>query len=356
MDQDVPTHTRDLRQQARSAVNRRRVLLALGLPVLLMALGSVGYRSLEGWPWDECLYMTVITMSTVGYGEIHRVSAEGRFSTMFLIMSSLGTVGYSLTVVAGFVIEGELQRMLRGRRMDKRLNRIGDHVVICGLGRTGRSVVQELQAQGQLCVAIDIDRAGADELEDLGVDVPVVIGDATDDAVLQHAGIERAKGLITVLSSDRDNVFVVLTARKLNRALQVISRLDEQQNEAKLVAAGADQVVSPNRIGGVRMASLMAHRHLANIPDRLFGSGGRLTVVGMPVLDGGALVGRTLDELAMGRDHRLHAVAIRQRDGGMVYNPTGAHRLGEGEEVLILGEHERVEAYNRQVLGDAASS
>ncbi|MDA3960487.1 MAG: NAD-binding protein [Planctomycetota bacterium] len=329
-----------------AALHSRRVLVAIALPILILVVGTLGYWIIEDWPLAESLYMTVITISTVGYGELHQVSGAGRVFTMALILASLGTMGYSITAIAGFLLEGEFQRMLKGRRMDKRITDMRDHVVVCGLGRTGRSVVSELLAQHQTCVVVDRNDDLRERLAKAELDVPCIQGDATDDSVLRNAGIDRAKGLVTVLENDRDNVFVVLTARELSPSITIISRLDDAHNEPKLRAAGANQVVSPNRIGGLRMATLMTHRESAHVSEVLMRAGSALEVGEIPVLADGPLANKRIAELKLGTRHAVQVIGIRCFDGSHEFGPTGERRFKVGEVLLILGEQAKVDPFS----------
>lgn len=333
----------------RDMIRRKRVLIAAVLPLVVLVVGTLGYRLIEGWSLSECLYMTVVTVSTVGYQEVHPVSEPGRWFTMALILGSIGTVGYSVTIVAGFLIEGELQRIMKGRRMDKQLTGLSNHIIVCGLGRTGRSVVAELQAHAQPLVVIEDSAERIADLQNLGYAVPTLDGDATEDAVLRRAGIERAKGLITVLSNDRDNVFVVLTARELKPDLHIVARLDEAHNEPKLRAAGANEVVSPNHIGGARMAGLMTRASAMQFSDMLAQAGSSLDVTEVASAQGSPLLGSSLAELQLGHQHRVQVVGRRLVDGSYDFALGPDTRFEPGQTCIVLGDAARVDGFSRWV-------
>ena len=323
--------------------HRTRLVNSLLLIVGVLMAGTMGYMLIEHWPWMDALYMTVITVGTVGYGETHHLSATGRVFTMMLIVGSIVLIGYSVSTLAAFVIEGEFNRLVEGRRMDKRLAGLRDHIILCGLGQTGKWIAEELRKTGTPFVAIE---RSPEPIRDIAQNPEnhYLQGDATEDDTLLEAGIQRAKGLITVLSQDKDNVFVVLTARSLNPSLRIVARLIEEANAAKLRKAGADEVVSPNAVGGMRMASVMIRPAVVTFLDTMLRmTGPTLRLEEVRVTPGSALAGKTLVQADIGRRTGLLVVAIQPREGGYNFNPGGQVMLREGDVLIILGTREQLD-------------
>src|SRR5262249_31534372 len=231
-------------------------------------IGTLGYHFLEGWSLLDALFMTVITMATVGYGEIHPLSQNGRIFTIFLILGSVATVGYAVSVIGAFIIEGELYQAIRGRRMDRRITSLRDHIIICGGGHVGKYVVQECFKTRTPFVLIEQDQDALQDVGEVG-DLLHLQADATEDETLRLAGIDRARGLVATLGDDKDNVFIVLTARALNPKLRIVGRVIEEKNAEKLRKAGADEVVSTNAIGGLRIASVMLRPAVVTFLDEM---------------------------------------------------------------------------------------
>ena len=247
---------------------QQRILVLLVALVSLLALGTAGYMLIEGWSAFDGLYMTVITVATVGYGETNPLSTAGRAYTMLLILVGLGVAGYGLSTVTAFLVEGQLTGLLGKRKMEKKIQSLREHVILVGWGETARHVAEELAKTGTPFVAIERDATHESRLERPGT-VLYIIGDAADTAVLQQARVETARGLITATSSDKDNLFVVLTARELNPKLRIVSRFVAEESRTKLIRAGADVVVSSDKIGGLRMASEMLRPHVVSFLDAM---------------------------------------------------------------------------------------
>ena len=236
---------------------RTRLYRVMMLVVLLVALGTLGYRLIEGWTLRDSLFMTIITISTVGYNEVAPLSPPGEVFSMMLIILGVGSAGYTFSILTDYIVAGELRGALRRQRMARSLAKMNGHYIICGYGRVGQNVVDGLRANRFDIVVIDGSDDRVDDLEQLGVNY--VIGDATDDSVLSEAGIERATGLCMCLPSDADNVFTILSARTLNPELYIVSRCNAVESERKLRMAGANQVINPYRITGSRMAAQLLH-------------------------------------------------------------------------------------------------
>jgi voltage-gated potassium channel len=318
------------------------------IAVLFLAVftaGTVAFMAVEGWSLMDAAYMTTITLSTVGFQEVHPLSTGGRLVTIGLILGGTGSLAYGLSVVTAFIVEGELRDLLGKRRMEKALARLQSHVIVCGAGETGKHVVEELLKTRTPCAVIEGNLAGCKHLERFGP-IPVIEGDATDGAVLKHARLEVARGLITTLPSDKDNLFVILTARELNPTLRIVTRAVEDDSYQKLRKAGADSVVSSNQIGGLRLASEMIRPKVVSFLDTMLRDSERVVrVEEAEVGPDSPVVGKTLGDLDLINRVGLVVVAKRRGlDGSYEYNPKASSRLDAGDLLIVCCEPGQVEA------------
>lgn len=235
----------------------RQLLAVVAVLLALLVVGTSGYVILEGWHWRDALFMTIITLSTVGYGEIAPLSARGVFFSMVLIVLGVSAAAYTFSTVTDYIVAGELRGVLRRQRMTKAIRKMRGHYVICGYGRVGRQVVEGLRANHFDIVVIDADPVHVAELDLM--DIHYVVGNAADDDMLVQAGIEWASGLCTCLPDDATNVFAILGARALNPNLYIVSRSNQPESEPKLRIAGANKVINPYLITGHRMAAQLLH-------------------------------------------------------------------------------------------------
>ncbi len=324
-----------------SSVYESQILSAFALILVTAGAGTAGYHFLEDWPWSDGLYMTVITMTTVGYGETRELTQMGRAFTMLLIVTSIGISGYAISTVAAYVVEGEFKRVFRGRKMDNRIARMQDHIVLCGAGRTGLEIAQELYKTLTPFVIVERSREALDRLPFLE-EIPHLRGDATQDSVLRRSGIEKAKGLLAVLPDDQANVFLVLTVRALNPELRIIARLADDRNREKLLRAGADAVVQTQAIGGLRMASMMIRPSAVTFLDKMLRvTGDTLRVEEVTVT--ASMQNQTLGALNLGERVGLLVVAL-QRQGGEDYqfSPRSDTELKEGDVLIVMGSPRQV--------------
>jgi voltage-gated potassium channel len=317
------------------------------LGILFLAVftgGTVGFMLVEGWDLFDAFYMTVITLATVGYGEVHPLSMEGRWVAIVLILGGTGSLAYGMSMVTALIIEGELHNLLGKRRMEKVLARLRDHVIVCGMGETGRHVVEEFQKTRQPCVVIESNPGSLKHLERLP-EVPVIEGDATDEEVLRRAHINEARGLVTTMPSDKDNLFVILTARGMNPKLRIVSRAIADESHQKLQKAGADAVVSANWIGGLRMASEMVRPNVVSFLDvMLRGSKASIRFEEAEVPADSPMAGRRLAELELHKRVGLVVIAIRQQTTGtFLYNPAAATVVERGDCLVVCGEPDQLE-------------
>ncbi|RPI78055.1 MAG: potassium channel protein [Desulfobacteraceae bacterium] len=322
-----------------------RLFYALCFLLIIISIGTYGYHLMEGWSYIDALYMTVITLATVGYGETHPLSTAGRIFTIFLIFSSVGTMGYAIASLTKFIVEGEFNQLLRGRRMSSQIANMKDHIILCGAGPTGMYIAEELSKTNTPFVLIERNPETLKHVMNMIGDMPYILGDAAHDDTLLQAGIERAKGLIAVLGEDKDNVFIVLSARSLNSKLRIVARVIEEENTEKFRKAGADEIVSPNAIGGLRMASIMIRPSVVSFLDQMLRVSNQvLRVEELRVDDMPDMKGRTLEQTNMARKTGLLVLAVKSADGQYQFNP-GAHYVLQGGDVLIvMGAREQLQA------------
>jgi voltage-gated potassium channel len=326
----------------------RRLLVLATLPLLLLAVGTVGYRLVEGPSWSlfDGLYMTVITLTTVGYAEVHPLSTAGRVFTIILTLVGVFTLLYAATEVIRSIVTGELQRTLGRQFMERNLAGLRDHFIVCGFGRMGQFVCQEFAAHKLPFVLIEQDDHRAEGIREAGY--LYVHGDATSDEVLRRAGIERARALVTVVASDEDNLYITLSGRLLNEKLFIVARAEEREAEAKLRRVGANHVVSPYVIGGARIAqavirpSVVDFIEMATRTDYL-----EMQIEEIELRPGSPLAGQTLAERRFHQELHVIVVAIKKPSGEMVSNPTGTTVLEAGSTLIVLGHRQQLDELER---------
>jgi voltage-gated potassium channel len=317
----------------RPALRRRLVLALLAFPTLV-AVGTLGYMAIEGWSFSDALFMAATTITTVGFGEVRPLTERGRLFTILLLLVGLIAVWYALSVLVSVVLEGELGLRWEERRMERQVSQVRDHHIIAGVGRVGRQTALALRDLGHRVVAIDADLAAVSDAIASGF--LVVEGDATEDATLVRAGIDRAAGLITTLGSDADNVFVTLSARALNVTLPIVARANEASAMPKLIRAGATKVVSPYDMAGRQLARLALRPGTVDFVEDLFkGPSGALVVEDVHVDRGSPLVGMSIREV---HEQMPHAVFIAVRHDGQILSPPAPDfRLTSGDEIAAVG-------------------
>lgn len=311
-----------------------RIVSALILLFIVLLVGVVGYQLIEGWNTFDALYMTVITLASVGYGETHPLGTYGRLFTIFLIVFGVGTIAYGLTAVTAFVVEGTLKDILGRRKMEAEIGKLKDHIILCGLGETGRHIAEEFIKVQVPFVVVDRNEDRIKEISRIGR-LLYIIGDATDDEVLLKAGIQSAKGLATALPSDKDNLFVILTARGLNPNLRIVAEAVEIEDRAKLLKVGADAIVAPSFIGGLRMASEMIRPTVVSFLDKMLrASGDAVRVEQARVPAGSGIAGHTIGEAQIYQKTGLVVFAIA-RGEAFELNPGPDTRLQEGDGLIV---------------------
>jgi voltage-gated potassium channel len=315
---------------------RKKLFLALALIIIVIAFGTAGYQLIEGWNFLDALYMTIITLTTVGYREVHELSSRGMIFTIVLLMVGVGTFLYALSAGAKIILEGELQELFGRKRLEKKIKELKGHYIVCGYGRMGKIICRELKAKNVPFVAIE---RNGDFLNNRLDDFLGISGDATNDDILREAGIERAKGLISVLPNDALNLYVVLSARELNPDLHIVARAGEEGSENKLLRAGADKVVSPYHIGGLRIAHTILRPAVVDFIEFATKTGNiELQMEEVTIPEGSSMADKSLDQCGIGRELGIIIVGIKRHTGEMRFNPTSRSTVKAGDTLIALGE------------------
>jgi voltage-gated potassium channel len=334
----------------------KRLVLGLAFLVVVVAGGGLGYYLIGGgqWRFSDCVYMTVITVTTVGYGELlpdmDRVEYARAFTVVLLVFGT-GSIVYFASTVTAFIIEGDLRNVLFASRLKKRMKRMKDHVVVCGAGSTGRHVIEELLTTGVPVVAIDM---RDDELREIADKFPraeftYIVGDATDDDVMAQTGLERARGLVAALSSDKDNLYLTVSGRQTSPNTRIVARCAELSHVEKIRRSGADAVVSPNFIGGMRLVSeLLRPAVVRFLDDMLRDRRAAYRIEEVRLGDGVAGLGTTLRDARVRERFGMTVLAVRASDDqSWVYNPDADEKLGAGMTLVVLGSSEQVAELRR---------
>jgi voltage-gated potassium channel len=317
----------------------RNAIIALGIAIIF---GTFGFKLIEGWSVVDSFYVTVQTLTTVGYGDLPPRSFAGRGFAVVVMLIGVGGVALAASTIVQSVVQSEMVSAFGERRESKRMSKLHGHYIICGSGRVGSHLVRDLQHANQEFVIIENDAQRAAEFSQRGFHV--LVGDATLEETLKAAGVERARGLAACLPNDADNVYVVLTARDLNPHLHIVARAAEEQAEAKLVRAGANHVVAPTIIGGHRMAISLTKPAVGELFDSITGSKIGLGFEQVLVEQGSPLVRHVLQETPIRAELDILIISIRRASGETVFNPPGDTVIESGDILIAIG---RVEALSR---------
>ncbi len=312
----------------------KNLRLSFTLLLITLVIGVVGYHFLEGMTFFESLYMTVITISTVGFQEVHPLSVQGRILTMIIISIGITIAAYTIGTLVRVFIEGEIRKTLGRRKLEKKITKLRNHYIICGYGRIGSLVCRELREHGMDFVVIE-NRAGS--LARMEQDRVLFLNqDATIESTLIEAGIMHARGIVTAVGSDADNVFITLTAKGLRPDIFILARASEEQNEVKLMRAGATRVVSPYLIGGKRMAHVLIRPTVIDFIDiAVMEKNLGLHMEECRIRPDSGLVGKNLIESNLRKDYGIIIVLIKKHDGEMIFNPQPTEVL-RGEDILVV--------------------
>jgi len=336
---------------------KRKIIMAIVLLALVVIVGTVGYRIISDYQssWTDCIYMTMITIASVGYGEMTTFSnvEAGRMFTMFLIICGVGGYLYFISTFTAVVVEGNLMNVFWRDKMQKMIQKLDGHYILCGCGETGIHIIREFLATKRPMVAIDINETRLEVLrkELSGDGIYYIGGDAIHDEILLAAGIGRAKGMIACVSEDRDNLVITVSGRQLNEDLRIITRCKDNKMSEKMRKSGADSVISPNMIGGMRMASEMVRPSAVNFLDIMLRDKDKnLRVEEISIPDGCKFIGRKLADIDFWGAVGLFPVALQKADENWIYNPTPENFIEANSKLIIIGNSEQ-----RKVLEDIIS-
>ncbi|NPV05896.1 MAG: potassium channel protein [Syntrophaceae bacterium] len=326
--------------------NLKIALIFIGV---LVAIGTAGFHAIEGWDWLESAYMTVMTLTTVGYGDFAPQSRAGKVFTVALVAIGVGTMLYTVGLVAQTMVEGRLMNLLGRGRMEKTIEKMSNHYIVCGCGRIGTLIARELAAEKVPFVVVDNRPGVIQRLQEEGF--PYFQGDATHDKSLIGAGIRRAKGIVCVLPTDAQNLYVILTAKELNPDIWVLARSEEEASERRLLRAGADRVISPYTLGGNRMAmAILRPAMLDFIEITTRRQSLELRMDELAIGDRSTLIGKTLEESGIRHRYGLIIVAVKKDSGKMIFNPAAGYTIERGDKLIALGEEDNVSRLSKECL------
>lgn len=336
-------------------MNRWAYRLLLPFIILhgIIAVGVIGYMIIEKYSFMEAVYMTTITVTTTGFGEVKPLTEAGRAFTTFLLIMSWGTLAFALTRITQFVIGGEINQYFKTRKLMTAIDKLDAHVIICGFGRNGQQAAQTLRVHNVPFVVIEKRTELIEAYVQEHHDIVYLAGDGTDDEVLKKAGVQKAKALITALPVDADNVFIVLSARSLNPGIQIISRASETSSQPKLKKAGADSVIMPDKIGGTHMATLVSKPDVIEFIDYLSGEEGESISMESVAYENlpDAIQGKSLSEVMNWKKTGVNCIGIKNGEGKFVINPPPDTIIAPGMKVIVLGTRLQIERMKGN-LGD----
>jgi voltage-gated potassium channel len=338
-----------MREFWNSATGRRITVLVV-LSILLTAFGTLGYMLVQNYTFVEALYMTIITLSTVGFTEVHPLDNSGRIFTMILILMGVSFVAFSLAYFSQILLDGNLLEAYRRRKLKKRLDQLENHYVVCGYGEMGEIIVGELRKHKIPVAIIESDESVVARLKEK--DLPCLSGDATDEDNLVAAGIRRAKGLVSLVNKDSENVFIVLTARDLNKDLLIFARASSPGTDKRLLKAGADRVVSPYAIGAIRIAHNILRPTVTDFIElAMSGEGMELSMEEVRIPENSKLAGIELMASGVRSNYDLIVMAIKRADGEMIFNPAPQETLQAGDTLVAIGAVENLSRFGRDLYG-----
>ena len=317
----------------------RRVLWGIGALIATIAIGVIGYMLIEGWSFLDSLYMTITTITTVGYREVYPLSDGGRIFTIFLIIGGVGGAIYTLTGIIQYIIEGNLGTTWWRRRMQNKITNLKGHFILCGFGRVGEEIARTFKEEGIPFVIIENRPECMTRLEN--TEYLFLQGDATRDEVLKEAGIERARGLVAAVGTDADNTYITLSARGLCPNLFIEARASDEEAEKKLSRAGANRIVSPNSIGARRMAMLAMRPAVVDFIDTVtYGRGRELQLENVDIGQNSQLAGLAIKAARSATD--ITVLAMKKKSGQLVLNPSDEETIEDGDQLVVIGTKEQL--------------
>jgi len=328
----------------------KHLVLSLLLTLLISIVGTAGYMIIEGWNFLDSIYMTVTTIATVGYGEVNKLSSAGRIFTILLIFFGVGFCLYVAGAMVQFMVEGKIRSILGRRRLDKKIGILKNHHIVCGYGRIGRMLCINLHGKKDMdIVVIEKNEDLVQVMEEDGI--LYLHGDAINEENLIKAGIKRAKGLVAVLATDAENVFLVLTARQLNPNLHITARASRSETKSKFLAAGANNVVSPYDIGAISMAQRILKPTITSFLDLAFAEQNKeIKMEEIPVGSSSSLINIMLQDSGIRQKFNLIIIAIKKPDGSMLFNPSFETKIESGDTLIAVGEDSNLQKLEK-ILG-----
>ncbi len=320
--------------------------MAVLLLSVLLCIGVLGFKIMSHYSWVDALYMTVITITTVGFGEVQPLDDTSKIFTVFLILASVIIVGYALTIITEYILSKNDIEELKQKKMQKKIDGFSNHIIICGYGRNGKQAAVKLLAYNKAFVVIEQNKELIDKHEN--ENIPFVLGNANEDEILLQAGIDKASTLISALPNDADNLFVVLSARQINKTMNIISRASQETSYKKLKLAGANNVILPDRIGGDHMASLVVVPDLIEFIDNLSIVGeSNINIEEVAVeklYDISEL--KTIKDLDLRNKTGCNVIGYKAANGEYIVNPEAEMQLGVGSKIIVLGRPEQIQKLN----------
>ncbi|MFP4845488.1 potassium channel family protein [Winogradskyella sp. PE311] len=327
---------------------RSKIYTAFVMLIVLICFGIIGYRYISGLSWIDAVYMTVITITTVGFGEVQPLGVPAKIFTIFLILASVVIVGYAISIITEYILSRNNFEDIKQRKMEKKIDAMSEHIIICGYGRNGKQAAKKLQDYDKPYVIIERNKEIIERLQE--EDIPYVFGNANEDEVLFEAGIEKASTLICALPSDADNLFVVLSARQINNKMTIISRASQETSYNKLKLAGANNVILPDRIGGDHMASLVVIPDLVEFIDNLGIVGESNINVEEVKIEQlyNAEQTKTIKDLDLRRKTGCTVIGFKDAKGEYIVNPEANTELVPGSKIIVLGRPEQIKRLNSE--------
>ena len=313
----------------------RKLSHILIIIICVLLYGTLGYMVIEKWNFLDSFYMTAITFTTVGFGEVSELGSQGRIFTLTLLLAGVATFGYGISSLTGIIVEGQIKNVFRIKKMEKSIKALSNHIILCGYGGLGKETLKEIEKWKHPYVIID----HSDDIFEKTLDDSKLIihGDATDDKILIQAGIKKAKGLIACLANDADNLFLTLTAKGLNPDLRIVAKTVHYSSEAKLLHAGADKVISPKQIGGIRMASIIINPDVINFLDVVINEKDYdFSIQAVRVYSGSALDSVTLKESII--PTTIKVIGLKKGGVKMITNPASDITMNSDDILIVLGE------------------
>jgi len=327
---------------------RSKIYTAIMMLVFLLCIGVLGYRFISGYEWLDAVYMTVITITTVGFAEVNPLDTQSKIFTIFLILASVVIVGYAISIITEYILSKNNFEDIKQRKMQKKIDAMSNHIIICGFGRNGKQAARKLLAYDKPYVVIERNKEVIEKFQE--DNIPFVFGNANEDDTLFEAGIEKASTLISALPNDADNLFVVLSARQINKKMHIISRASQETSYEKLKLAGANNVILPDRIGGDHMASLVVIPDLVEFIDNLGIVGERNINIEEVKVEQlyNATQEKTIRDLDLRKKTGCTVIGFKDNKGEYVVNPEADTKLVLGSKIIVLGRPEQIQKLNSE--------